>query len=89
LNFAATPATSLKNSTTCSTRLSATVPGSAAWFRLGGTAPGLSSGTRSAAADSVGDKRFRPTLEDLVEFLIAEKLAQPKPGWEKAIADVS
>lgn len=34
----------------------------------------------------VGGRRFRPTLEDIVEFLIAEKLAQPKDGWKQAIA---
>jgi len=28
----------------------------------------------------VGGKRFRPTVEDLVEFLIDERLADPKPG---------
>lgn len=34
----------------------------------------------------VGGKRFRPILEDIVEFLITEKLAQPKSGWEEAVA---
>lgn len=33
----------------------------------------------------VGDRRFRPTLEDLIEFLIREKLAKPRRGWESAI----
>ncbi|KLO33724.1 hypothetical protein ABH37_00785 [Mycobacterium haemophilum] len=35
----------------------------------------------------VGGRRFRPTLEDIVEFLIAEKLAQPKDGWKQAITE--
>ncbi|WP_231858948.1 hypothetical protein [Mycobacterium canetti] len=34
----------------------------------------------------VGDRRFRPTLEDLIEFLIRERLAEPHDGWETAIA---
>jgi len=34
----------------------------------------------------VGDRRFRPTLEDLVEFLIREKLAKPQRQWRSAIA---
>jgi hypothetical protein len=29
----------------------------------------------------VGGRRFRPTLEDIVEFLITEKLAEPRDGW--------
>jgi hypothetical protein len=35
----------------------------------------------------VGGRRFRPTLEDIVEFLITENLAQAKPGWENAVAE--
>ena len=35
----------------------------------------------------VGGRRFRPTLEDIVEFLITEKLAQPKDGWKQAVDD--
>jgi hypothetical protein len=34
----------------------------------------------------VGDRRFRPTLEDLIEFLIREKLAKAQSGWKSAIA---
>lgn len=34
----------------------------------------------------VGGRRFRPTLEDVVEFLIAEKLVQPRDGWKQAVA---
>jgi hypothetical protein len=33
----------------------------------------------------VGGRRFRPTLKDVVEFLITEKLAQPKDGWKQAV----
>lgn len=36
----------------------------------------------------VGGRRYRPALEDVIEFLIAEKLARPRPGWEKVL-DVS
>lgn len=34
----------------------------------------------------LGGRRYRPTLEDMVEFLITEKLARAKKGWRKAIA---
>jgi hypothetical protein len=33
----------------------------------------------------VGDRRFRPTLEDVIEFLIREQLAEAHSGWEKAL----
>lgn len=33
----------------------------------------------------VGGRRFRPTLEDIVEFLITEKLAEPKVEWKSAV----
>lgn len=33
----------------------------------------------------VGGRRYRPTLEDIIEFLITEKLAKPLDGWETAI----
>lgn len=35
----------------------------------------------------VGGRRYHPTLEDMVEFLITEKLARPKDGWKQAVAD--
>lgn len=35
----------------------------------------------------VGGKRFRPTLEDVIEFLITEGLADARVGWEDAIAE--
>lgn len=33
----------------------------------------------------VGPRRFRPTVEDLVEFLIVEKLAVGRDGWDLVI----
>jgi hypothetical protein len=33
----------------------------------------------------VGGRRFRPTLEDILEFLIVEQLVEARPGWEAAI----
>jgi hypothetical protein len=35
----------------------------------------------------VGGKRFRPTLEDIVEFLICERLADGRSGWEQVIEE--
>lgn len=33
----------------------------------------------------VGGKRFRPTLEDAVEFLVKEGLADGRPGWQAVV----
>jgi len=33
----------------------------------------------------VGGKRFRPCLEDIIEFLIVERLVQAREGYEKVI----
>ncbi|MFC7278180.1 hypothetical protein ACFQS1_29695 [Paractinoplanes rhizophilus] len=33
----------------------------------------------------VGGRRFRPALEDVLEFLIDEQLVQPKTGWQSAL----
>ena len=33
----------------------------------------------------VGGRRFRPTLEDIIEFLIREQLADARDGWESAL----
>ena len=33
----------------------------------------------------VGGRRYRPALEDVIEFLIAEKLAEPARGWKEVI----
>ena len=35
----------------------------------------------------VGGKRFRPTLEDLVEFMVTEEMVDPRPGWEQVVKD--
>ena len=35
----------------------------------------------------VGGKRFRPSLEDIVEFLIVESIADARDGWEVAIEE--
>jgi hypothetical protein len=33
----------------------------------------------------VGGRRYRPALEDIIEFLVVEKLAKPRPGWDAAL----
>lgn len=33
----------------------------------------------------VGGRRFRPSLEDIIEFLVAEKMARPKAGWDEVV----
>jgi hypothetical protein len=33
----------------------------------------------------VGGRRYRPALEDVIEFLIVEKLAAGRPGWREAL----
>ncbi|KAB1146795.1 hypothetical protein F7R91_14540 [Streptomyces luteolifulvus] len=33
----------------------------------------------------VGGKRFRPSLEDIIEFLIAERLTDGREGWEQVV----
>lgn len=35
----------------------------------------------------VGGKRFRPCLEDVIEFLVAERLVDGKPGWERVVEE--
>jgi hypothetical protein len=35
----------------------------------------------------VGGRRFRPTAEDLIEFLVTEKLASGRPGWRRHVRD--
>lgn len=35
----------------------------------------------------VGGRRFRPSLEDVIEFLVREGFADGKPGWEQAVQD--
>lgn len=33
----------------------------------------------------VGGRRFRPCLEDLIEFCVLERLVEPRPGWQEAV----
>jgi hypothetical protein len=33
----------------------------------------------------VGGRRFRPTLEDIIEFLVVEKLIEARPKWEAVL----
>ncbi len=35
----------------------------------------------------VGGKRFRPTLEDVIEFMVLEKMVEPRPGWKKVVSE--
>lgn len=35
----------------------------------------------------VGGKRFRPTLEDLIEFMILEEMVTPRDGWEAVVQE--
>jgi hypothetical protein len=33
-----------------------------------------------------GGRRFRPIVEDIIQFLVAEGLAEPRDGWQDALA---
>jgi hypothetical protein len=33
----------------------------------------------------VGGRRYRPPIEDVVEFLVVEKLAEPRPEWREVL----
>jgi len=35
----------------------------------------------------VGGRRFRPTLEDVIEFVASERLVEPLPGWEAVVGE--
>lgn len=35
----------------------------------------------------VGGRRFRPSLEDIIEFLVAERLADGREGWEQVVEE--
>ena len=35
----------------------------------------------------VGGRRYRPSLEDLIEFCILEELVTPRPNWQRALDD--
>jgi hypothetical protein len=64
-----------------------------AHLQLGGTSPGFEElGRRAGLAQElkdlhlpVGGKRFRPTLEDLIEFLVVEEFVEARPGWKDVI----
>lgn len=68
-----------------------------AHFQVAGDAPNLRALARAGErGDSrelhdfhfpVGGRRFRPTLEDVVEFLIVEQLAEARAGWQDAIEE--
>jgi hypothetical protein len=34
----------------------------------------------------VGGRRYRPTLEDIIDFLVTENLADGHPGWTEQVA---
>jgi hypothetical protein len=34
----------------------------------------------------VGGRRFRPILEDVIEFLMAERLAKAREGWAEVLS---
>lgn len=60
--------------------------GSEAWTKLMSAA----GRRRDALKDlhlPVGGRRFRPTLEDVVELLAAERLVEMRPGWEEHVVD--
>lgn len=33
----------------------------------------------------VGGKRYRPTLEDVIEFMITEEMVSPRSGWDSVL----
>ena len=33
----------------------------------------------------VGGKRFRPSLEDVIEFIVAEEMCVPRPDWQATL----
>ncbi len=35
----------------------------------------------------VGGKRFRPSLEDLVEFMVTEEMVDPRPDWKQVVKE--
>lgn len=35
----------------------------------------------------VGGRRYRPSLEDIVEFLVAERIVDGRDGWERVVAE--
>lgn len=35
----------------------------------------------------VGGKRYRPTLEDMIEFVVTEEMATPRDGWQEVLVE--
>jgi hypothetical protein len=35
----------------------------------------------------VGGRRYRPTVEDVIEFLVVEELVEARPGWREVVED--
>lgn len=33
----------------------------------------------------VGGRRYRPSLEDVIEFLVVEGFVEPRPGWREVV----
>lgn len=65
----------------------------AAHLQVHGASPALEALNRDSDARRtldklhfpVGGKRFRPSLEDIIEFLVAERLAEAKQGYDKVL----
>lgn len=66
-----------------------------AHLHVGGQRDDLTDICKNAASTStklrdlhlpVGGKRFRPSLEDVIEFVILEGMADGRPGWDAAVA---
>ncbi|MEW1757863.1 hypothetical protein AB0393_15265 [Streptomyces cyaneofuscatus] len=65
----------------------------AAHLQVHGVSPALEALNRDSDARRtldklhfpVGGKRFRPSLEDIIEFLVAERLAEAKQGYDKVL----
>jgi hypothetical protein len=49
------------------------------------TAIGRSGRTLQHLHLPVGGRRFRPALEDLLEFLVREQIVSPRSGWEEVL----
>jgi hypothetical protein len=59
---------------------------SQALHTIGGQAPNATANLRDLHFP-VGGRRFRPTLEDVIEFLILEGIAVARDGWDDAVKD--
>ena len=65
-----------------------------AHLQVGGHSPALAAWRLTGGAKDkplhdlhfpVGGRRYRPALEDVIEFLIAEKLTEPRAGWQRVL----